>query len=169
MSEEEGPDSQTNSLADNITQATGEDGDQIIKEDVFNRAPTEQEIYRLQELFASFIIWNANDLSLADKGREIQIKEAHSSFLTFEFEVCIVATPDKLYDHGRGVAEAVQTARAMADYIFEKGWDKLEFSGYDKMARAAWHRNQENMMRYGYEVEVVNFTPPEVAPGGHGP
>lgn len=149
------------SIANNIQQATGQNAQSIL-EDVFKRPPTQQEIYRLHERFASFIIWNGGDLRLADVGQKIDVKGVHETFEVYEFEVCFVAKPVALYSDDRGVSEAVQTAQALARMVHDREWNPVEFSGYDKMARAAWFQIQSLNMQRERQVNVSNFTPPEV-------
>lgn len=128
---------------------------------IIERPISKNDIFYLLERYASFTVWNADDLRLADKGKPITIPGASQHFLIFDFEVCIVATPKDLYSFKRTLSDATQTARAMIKEAYKRKWH-VEFGGYDRMANAAWYEARQLNLSGEHQMEVRNYEPPAI-------
>lgn len=132
-------------------------------QEIIYRPITKRDIYYLLERYATFTLWNADDMRLATDGRMIQLAGASEKFQVYDFDVCLVATPKDLYTQNRTLGAALDTARAMAREAHRKKWN-VEFGGFDRMADAAWYEiydlNRANAN--GHYMEVRHYEPAEV-------
>lgn len=112
-------------------------------EEILNRKISKSDIYWLLGRFATLTVWNGDDLSSPQDGKIIIIKGASDKFNVYEFyndnrqAVAIVTSPKELFDHDRTMADAIQTAKAMAHNIKERGWN-CEMAGFGIMTVALW-------------------------------
>ncbi|HCU05027.1 MAG: hypothetical protein A2X77_06130 [Gammaproteobacteria bacterium GWE2_42_36] len=126
-------------------------------ETLLTRKITKSELYYLLERFATFTVWNADDLRLAVDGKAIEINGASSLFQVYDFEVALVASPKDLYATNRTLADCVQTARAMIQEAHHRKWN-VELTGYDKMIRAAGiEAARLNKIMADYTMEIENY------------
>lgn len=136
----------------------------IVPEDmqeVINRPTTKQDIYHLLQRFATFTVWNADDLRLADIGEMVEVKGISKHYNVYDFEVCLVATPKELYSHNRTLGDSLETAKAMVRDVHKRGWH-VEFGGFDRMATAAWYEVRKTNATNQHQMEVRNYQPAEV-------
>lgn len=126
--------------------------------ELMERPISHQEIYYLLSRISYFVIWNANDAAPAGELHALQLKGASEMFHVYDRGSCIVATPKQLFDHNRTLKHGVQTAQAMANEVFERGW-RVEFGGFDKMVRAAWVEFELLSQKYGKPVSYSYFQP----------
>jgi len=128
-------------------------------EQLLTREITPLDIYYLLGRFATLIIWNADDLTPADKGALIDISHASKLFRVYDFKSALVTSPKDLYDPKRGLKDAIQTAKAMIYEVQRRKWN-IEFAGYDKMVTAAWVETQQlNEAKTGHIIKVYNYEP----------
>lgn len=73
---------------------------------------------------------------------------------------CIVGAPKDLYSYARTGQDSLITARAMAEEVYKRGWT-IEFSGFDKMVRAAWVKLQIIGVQKGKHLDILHYTAPE--------
>lgn len=117
------------------------------------------DIYYLLGRFATLTIWNADDVSPADEGQMIQLKEASPHFFVYDFKVALIATPKDLYEASRTLEDALQTARAMVLEVQRRKWN-VQLAGYDKMVTAAWvEANRLNDLKQGHAIKVEYYSP----------
>jgi len=128
---------------------------------IITRPITSDDIYHLLERYASFTIWNADDLRLADNGKLLKVEGVSDHYHVYDFGVCLVATPKDLYSHDRVLSHAIDTAKAMVKEVYKRGW-QVEFGGFDRMASAAWYEVREQNKQGQHQMEVRNYEPPEV-------
>lgn len=95
------------------------------------------EVYYLLSRMAYFVIWNADNPEPAGKMKPLILKEASKHFNIYDRGSCLCATPKQLFDHNRTLFDAIKTAQAMANEVFNRNWS-VELGGFDKMVRAAW-------------------------------
>jgi hypothetical protein len=110
------------------------------------------DIYYLLQRFATLTVWNADDLTPADKGQLMQIPDVSSFYNVYDFGVALVATPKDLYDDQRTLKHSVDTACAMMKEAHNRHWN-VELAGFDRMVTAAWVTAQE------LGVKVYNYHP----------
>jgi len=127
-------------------------------QEVINRPITPQDVYHLLERFATFTVWNADDLRLASQGEVIEVDGASPHYRVYDFDVCLVATPKELYSHDRVMGDALETARAMIRNVHKRGWN-VEFGGFDRMATAAWYEARRQNVNSQHQMEVRNYKP----------
>lgn len=104
---------------------------------ILDREITYEEVYYLIGRFAYLVIWNADDRSDAGDLKRLLLEGASERFNVYDRGACIAASPKQLFDHARTLSDAINTAKAMAREVLNRGW-KVEFGGFDKMVRAAW-------------------------------
>jgi len=128
-------------------------------EQLLTREITPLDIYYLLGRFATLILWNADDLTPANKGVMIDIPHSSELFKVYDFKSALVASPKDLYDPNRGLGDAIQTAKAMVHEIGRRKWN-IELAGYDKMVTAAWVEVQHlKSMAKGHAIKVYNYEP----------
>lgn len=130
--------------------------------ELLDRPITKLDVYHLVERFASFTVWNADDLALAKTGRKIKIRDVSEKYQVYDFDVCLVATPKDLYASDRSLTHALHTAKAMVREAHRRRWH-VEFGGFDKMAMAAWYEVNNLNSRSRHKMAVRNYTPPAEA------
>ena len=106
---------------------------------ILERPISKEDVYYLLERYATFTLWNADDLRLADGGKQINVKDVSDKFNVYDFEVCLVAAPKSLFDHSRTLTDAVKTAEAMTREVHKRQWN-VEFGGFDRMR--CWIKTQ---------------------------
>ncbi|OGT30883.1 MAG: hypothetical protein A3E87_07840 [Gammaproteobacteria bacterium RIFCSPHIGHO2_12_FULL_35_23] len=130
-------------------------------QEIIERPVTSADIYYLLSRFASFTVWNAEDMRLAVNGKLIQVAGASDKFNIYDFEVCLVITPKDLYSHDRGLGDALKTARAATQEVYRRKWH-IELGGFDKMADAAWYEAYDLNKRGEHQMEIRNYEPAEI-------
>ncbi|OGT07243.1 MAG: hypothetical protein A2103_03925 [Gammaproteobacteria bacterium GWF2_41_13] len=141
----------------NYWQAVMENLDLPDLETLLTRKITKSELYYLLERFATFTVWNSDDLRLAIDGKMIELDGASPLFQIYDFEVALVASPKDLYATNRTLADCVQTARAMIQEAHRRKWN-VELTGYDKMIRAAGiEAARLNKLMADYTMEIENY------------
>lgn len=138
------------------------DDGETIPEDILEfveRPITKQDVYHLLERYASFTLWNADDMRLAENGNRIKINGSSDKFQVFDFDVCLVATPKDLFDSQRTLQDALVTARAMTREVHRRRWN-VEFGGFDRMAYAGWLEVQTLNSKSRHKMTIKNYTPP---------
>ena len=124
-----------------------------------DRPVTKQDVYHLVERYASFTVWNSEDLRLAENGRKVKVDGVSEKFNIYDFDVCLVASPVDLLDDTRGLQDALTTARAMAKEVHRRRWH-VEFSGFDRMAYAAFLEIQSLNSKSRHKTTIKKYTPP---------
>jgi len=125
---------------------------------LLDRPITHQEVYYLLSRVAYFVIWDANNANPAGPLSALALKNASEHFHVYDRGSCIVATPKHLFDHTRTLFDAVKTAQAIAQEVFQRGW-AVEFGGFDKMVRAAWVEFELLSQKHTKTVEYSYFNP----------
>lgn len=130
-------------------------------EEIINRPISRSDIYYLLQRFATFTVWNADDLRLASEGKLVNVAGVSNEFNVYDFEVCLVATPKDLYSHERTLSDALQTARAMVREAHHRLWH-VEFGGFDRMANVAWYEVKNLNAKAKHQMEIRNYQPTEI-------
>lgn len=133
-------------------------------DEIIERPIARSDIYYLLQRFATFTIWNADDLRLADNGKLINITNVSNEFNVYDFEVCLVAAPKDLFSHDRTLSDALKTARAMVAEAHRRQWH-VEFGGFDRMANVAWYEVKKLNENATHQMEVRNYQPTEMKRG----
>lgn len=130
---------------------------------LFNWPITPFDIYYLLERFAYLTIWDAYNPDAPSKAKLLTLKTASVHYNVFDRGSCIVGAPKDLFSSARTPRDALITARAMAEEVHNRGWT-IEFSGFDKMVRAAWVKLQVLGKQKGKYIEILHYAaPPEDA------
>ncbi len=124
---------------------------------IFNWPITPFDVYYLLERFAYLTIWDAYNLDPPGKLLPLNLKGASSHYQVVDRGSCLVASPKDLFSYTRTPQDALITARALADEVYNRGWT-IEFSGFDKMVRAAWVRLQILGKQKGKYLEILHYT-----------
>lgn len=126
--------------------------------ELYDRPVTFNDVYYLLERWAMLIIWDAFNLEPPGEKKLLHLEDASEHFNIYDRGSSIVATPKDLFSHERTVADALQTARAMAREVYKRGWT-IELAGFDKMMRAAWVEVQLLGDKHGKQLEILHFDP----------
>ncbi|MDR3491519.1 MAG: hypothetical protein P4M12_05655 [Gammaproteobacteria bacterium] len=124
--------------------------------DIVNRPVTSAEVYYLLQRFAVLTIWDIYNLEPAGEKTLLTLKGASEHYNVYDRGSCLVAAPKDLFSHERTLEDALKTARAMAGEVYKRGWT-IEFSGFNKMARAAWVEVQILGDKHGKPLEVLHY------------
>jgi len=128
---------------------------------IFNWPVTPFDVYYLLERFAYLTIWDAYNADAPGELKPLVLKGASQQYRVYDRGSCIVASPKDLYAYTRTAYDSLVTARAMAEEVHKRGWT-IEFSGFDKMVRAAWVRLQILGKQTGKNIEILHYAaPPE--------
>lgn len=127
-------------------------------ESLLNRPITEAEIYYLLERFATLTIWDVYNLDFPSERKIIELAEASPHYVVYDRGSCLIMTPKELFSHERTLEDAFQTARALAREVYNRDWT-IEFSGLDKLIRAAWVELQVLGDKFGKKLEVLHYSP----------
>lgn len=130
--------------------------------ELLERPVTKADIYHLIERYASFTVWNSDDMRLAKEGRKIKIRDVSDKYQIYDFDVCLVASPKDLLADDRSLKDALDTARGMVREVHRRRWN-IELGGFDKMAMAAWYEVRELNDRSRHQMNIKNYTPPAEA------
>lgn len=126
---------------------------------IFNWPVTAFDIYYLLERFAYLTIWDAYNMDAPGKCLPLNLKSASALYQVVDRGSCIVASPKDLFSNERTPNDALITARAMAEEVHKRGWT-IEFSGFDKMVRAAWVRLQVLGKQQNKFTEILHYAAP---------
>lgn len=125
---------------------------------IYDRAVTINDVYYLLERFATLTIWDALNLEGPGGKTLLTLEGASPHFNVYDRGSSLVATPKDLFSSERTLADALQTARAMAKEVYKRGWT-IEFAGFEKMERAAWVELQHLEDKFGKKVEILHYDP----------
>jgi hypothetical protein len=117
---------------------------------------TAAEYYHLLERYAYLIIWDADNMSFPGELVKLNLMGASDKFQVYDRGSCIVASPKDLYTHDRTPHDALITSRAMAEEAFKRNWT-IEFSGFDKMVRAACVRLHVLSAQHQRKVSILHY------------
>lgn len=117
-----------------------------------------QDVYYLLERWGTLTIWDAFNLEPAGEKRLLTLEGASPHYQIYDRGSSLVGAPKDLFSHERTTEDGMQTARAMAREVYQRGWT-IELAGPDKYTRAAWVEIQHLGEKYGKPLEVINFSP----------
>lgn len=120
---------------------------------------TPLDVYYLLERFAYLTIWDAYNPDSPGEAQLLILKGVSVHYQVFDRGSCIVGAPKDLFSYARTPQDALVTAKAMAEEVYKRGWT-IEFSGFDKMVRAAWVKLQILAKQQGKAVEILHYIPP---------
>lgn len=126
--------------------------------DILNRALTPIEIYYLMERFATLTIWDVYNLDAPGEKKLLNLKGASKHYHIYDCGSCLIGSPKELFSHARTLEDALQTSRAMAREVYDRGWT-IEFGGFNKMARAGWVELQVLADKHGKSIDVLHYIP----------
>lgn len=126
--------------------------------ELLGRDVTPGDIYYLLERWASLTIYDAYNLEPPGEKKLIQLQGASQYFETFDRGCCLVARPKDLFSHERTLADAIQTAQALAREAVRRDW-VVELVGFSKLTRAAWVEIQHLAETMQKKIDVLNFEP----------
>lgn len=117
-----------------------------------------QDVLYLLERFAMIKIWDAFNLTPPGDLVPLHLEGASPHYNVYDRGSCLVASPKDLFSHERTLEDGLQTARALAREVYNRGWT-IELVGYVKLTRAAWLEIQHLIDKYGKQLEVLNYSP----------
>jgi hypothetical protein len=126
--------------------------------DLLNRPITHEDIAYLLERFATLKIWDVYNLDPTSEPVLLNLPGVSKHYNVYDRGCYIVAAPKDLYNEERTSADALITAKAMAAEVHKRGWT-VEFTGFAKMAKAAWVELQVLGKKTGKEIEVIRYDP----------
>jgi len=124
--------------------------------DALNRPITPAELYYLLQRFASLSIWDVYNLEHANEKVLLTLPDSSPHYNIYDRGSCLVGAPKDLFSTQRTLADALLTAKVMAREVFKRGWT-IEFSGFNKMARAAWVELQVLGNQNNKQIEILHY------------
>lgn len=126
--------------------------------ELLGRDVTPGDIYYLLERWASLTIYDAYNLEPPGEKKLIDLPGISKYFEAFDRGCCLVARPKDLFSHERTLADAIQTAQALAREAVRRDW-VVELVGFNKLTRAAWVEIQHLGETMNKKFDVLNFEP----------
>jgi hypothetical protein len=126
--------------------------------ELYSRPVTMADVYYLLERWATITVWDAFNLDPAGERVALTLEGASPHYHVYDRGSCIVAAPKDLFTHERTLEDALQTARAIAREVYQRGWT-IEFAGFEKMVRACWVELQLLGDKNGKHLEILHFDP----------
>ncbi|EKD53758.1 MAG: hypothetical protein ACD_60C00157G0012 [uncultured bacterium] len=126
--------------------------------DMLQQPITEVEIYYLLQRFATLTIWDVYNLEYPSEKTILTLKDASKHYNVYDRGCCIIGSPKNLFSHERTLQDALQTAKAIAREVYQRGW-AVELVGFDKMVRAAWVELQHLGIQNGKSLEILHYNP----------
>ena len=146
-----------NKLKSEVWEALGKNLPLPDMAEILNRPITLTEIYYLLQRFATLTIWDVYNLDYPGEKKLLNLEGVSKHYQVYDRGCCIVGTPKELFSHERTLADAMNTARAMAREVYKRGW-VIEFAGFDKMVRSAWVELQLLSEQYGKPLEILHYS-----------
>jgi hypothetical protein len=125
---------------------------------IMDRPITATEIYYLLQKFAVLTIWDVYNLEPAGDLVALMLPNASKHYHIYDRGSCLVAAPKELFSHERTLADSLQTAKALAQEVYKRGWT-IEFSGFNKMVKAAWVEVQILGQKHNKPLDIMHYTP----------
>jgi hypothetical protein len=147
-----------NNLKNQVWAALGKNQPPPNFADALNRPVTATEIYYLLQQYASLSIWDVYNLEPPGEKILLSLDNSSPYYNIYDRGSCLVGAPKDLFSFQRTLADALQTARVMAQEVFKRGWT-IEFSGFNKMAKAAWVEIQLQQDIQGRPMEILHYSP----------
>lgn len=126
--------------------------------ELYDRPITAVEVYYLLERFGLIKIWDAFNLDSPGEKVLLELEGASKHYNVYDRGSCLVAAPKELFSHERTLEDGLQTARAMAREVYNRGWT-VELVGFHKLTRAAWVEIERLGEVYAKPLEVINYHP----------
>lgn len=127
-------------------------------EEVLNRPITAAEIYYLLQRFGILTIWDVYNLEMPQTKKVLSLEGISEHYVVYDRGSCLVGAPKDLYSHERTLEDGLQTARAMAREVYNRGWT-IELAGFDKLIRGAWVELQILGNKHGKFLDILHFQP----------
>lgn len=125
---------------------------------LLERPITPLDINYILERWGILIVWDAFNLDPPGTKIPLTLEGASQHYNVFDRGSCIIAAPKDLYTYNRTLLDSLQTARAVAKEVFNRGWT-IEMAGYFKLTRATWVEIQHLNDQYGKSLEIINYSP----------
>lgn len=145
-------------LKSQVWEALGKDMPLPNFEELYNRPITIQEVYHLFERWGTLTIWDSFNLDSPGPLNKLQLEGASKHYHVYDRGSCLVASPVDLFSNERTLEDGLQTARAVAREVYNRGWT-IQLAGFDKFIRAAWVEVQLLGDKFGKPLNVINFSP----------
>lgn len=147
-----------NNLKSRVWEALGKNLPLPEMSDVLSRPISAIEIYYLLQRWATLTIWDGYNFDMTSGRVELKIAGQSKHYKIYDKGNCLIAAPVDLFSYERTLDDALQTARALAREVFNRGW-AVEFAGFDKMVRAAWVELQLLGDTHDRKVEILHYVP----------
>lgn len=134
-----------------------------IPTDILTRPVSPEEIAYLLQRYAYFVVWNAEDLRLADQGKIVALPDLNEHYVAYDFDVCLLISPKELFSSYRVISHGDQAARVIIQEAHRRQW-QVEFGGHARMARIAWFEAQRLNQEGAHLMSIKNYQPPETQP-----
>ena len=121
---------------------------------------TSADVYYLLERWAVMTIYDAFNLESMGPKNALTLEGASPHYHIYDCGTCLVGAPKDLFSHERTLEDGLMTARAMAREVYQRKWT-IEFTGFDKMVRAAWIELQILADKHGKSLDILYFKPKE--------
>ena len=145
---------------EDVWQTLGLDQAEPMLNEAFTSPVSAADVHHLMQRFGTFTIWDVYNLEAPNNKVLLKLPDISKHYNVYDRGACIVGTPKSLFNHERTLADAIQTAKAMAKEVYQRGWT-IEFNGNLKMMRAAWIELQVLASRFNKSLEIMHYQPTE--------
>lgn len=127
-------------------------------EAILNLPITKLDIYYLLERWGTLTVWDAFNLDPPSEKKLLKLEGVSEHYLVYDRGSSLIMAPKELFSHERTLQDGVNSSRALAREIFQRGWT-IEMAGLDKYTHAAWVEFQHLGDKHGKRIEIINYTP----------
>lgn len=127
-------------------------------EAILNLPITKLDIYYLLERWGTLTVWDAFNLDPSSEKKLLQIQGLSEHYQIYDRGSSLIMAPKELFSHERTLNDGIQSSRALAREIYQRGWT-IEMAGLDKYTHAAWVEFQHLGDKHGKRLEIINYTP----------
>jgi len=126
--------------------------------DLMELPVSELDVYWLLERWGTLTIWNAFNLDPPSEKKALNLQGASPHYHVYDRGSSLIMCPKDLYSHERTLADGMQTAKAMAREVYQRGWT-IEMAGLSKWTRNVWVELQMQGDVHGKYLDIINYTP----------
>jgi hypothetical protein len=119
---------------------------------------TKLDVYYLLERWSTLTIWDAFNLDPPSQKIPLTLKGASEHYHVYDRGSSLIMSPKDLFSHERTIQDGIQTAKAMAREVYQRGWT-IEMAGLDKWTHATWIELQMLGDRHGKHLDILNYEP----------
>lgn len=125
---------------------------------IYDRPISALDVYYLLERWATLTVWDAFNLDPPGEKQLLNLKDVSPHYYVYDRGSCLVATPKNIFSDDHTLRDSLDTAKAMAREVFDRGWT-VQLAGFEKMAQAVWIEVGQLNNAFNKKIEIVGYDP----------